>query len=654
MKFKSITINNVFSYYGQIKFDFNNDSSKPISLIIGENGFGKTSFINSIKIALHGITKDILQIGESTLNKQDFIIGNSSKNFGGLLNRIAKSEGKNKASIIIEIEDGGLYRIRREFTISENSYQEKLTVQDFENENLISDYEAQDFINYKISPTLAKFFFFDGEKIQTIADFSKDEFRQMLEDVLELNIYDQLITDAENVIKKINKHELDIELQNLVTKKEEELSTINSKIKENEENIFIENLKLKELQIQEKELDKKLKSLEGKHKTPLKEAKEKLEDLENENKEYINKFKELSYIQLPLLLNRNLKIKIDKDIEENYKGNISISKNILNIKKEEFLNEVDNSQKDYIEKIFDKVFNSENNKQSVSFADSIKIESQYNEFKTTNLTNILDKLISIKDDIKHYSDEVYRIQLQIQEDKKEFEEDFKRIKQLSENIGMQKEKINKLEDKFNELQLIRKEIEKEIAKTSIQDHQNSLAKIKIESLKSTIIVAKEMKERIKEDKREMLETSINIKFNLLKKEGYEVDKITLDNDFNINVYDKNSRVMEILSSSSGQKQIIATALIWGISEYISEEIPMIIDTPLGRLDEKNQSLILNQFYPNASSQVLILPTPSELKHEAFKNLENEISQIFVLSNKGSATTIKEQNKKDFFRIGIFK
>lgn len=649
MKFKSITINNVFSYYGQIKFDFNNDSSKPISLIIGENGFGKTSFINSIKIALHGITKDLLQIGESTLNKQDFIIGNSSKNFGGLLNRIAKSEGKNKASIIIEIEDGGLYRIRREFTISENSYQEKLTVQDFENENLISDYEAQDFINYKISPTLAKFFFFDGEKIQTIADFSKDEFRQMLEDVLELNIYDQLITDAENVIKKINKHELDIELQNLVTKKEEELSTINSKIKENEENIFIENLKLKELQIQEKELDKKLKSLEGKHKTPLKEAKEKLEDLENENKEYINKFKELSYIQLPLLLNRNLKIKIDKDIEENYKGNISISKNILNIKKKEFLNEVDNSQKDYIEKIFDKVFNSENNKQSVSFADSIKIESQYNEFKTTNLTNILDKLISIKDDIKHYSDEVYRIQLQIQEDKKEFEEDFKRIKQLSENIGMQKEKINKLEDKFNELQLIRKEIEKEIAKTSIQDHQNSLAKIKIESLKSTIIVAKEMKERIKEDKREMLETSINIKFNLLKKEGYEVDKITLDNDFNINVYDKNSRVMEILSSSSGQKQIIATALIWGISEYISEEIPMIIDTPLGRLDEKNQSLILNQFYPNASSQVLILPTPSELKHEAFKNLENEISQIFVLSNKGSATTIKEQNKKDFFK-----
>ncbi|MFX4153968.1 AAA family ATPase [Aliarcobacter butzleri] len=648
MKFKSITINNLFSYYGQIKFDFNN-SSQAISLIIGENGFGKTSFINSIKIALHGITKDLLQIGESTLTKQDYIVGNSSKNFGGLLNRIAKSEGKNKASIIIEIEDGGLYRIRREFTISENSYQEKLTIQDFENESFINDYEAQDFINYKISPTLAKFFFFDGEKIQTIADFSKDEFRQMLEDVLELNIYDQLVIDAENVIRKIDKQELNTELQNLVSEKENELSNTNFKLQEIQENLLIENQKLKELYVQEKELDKKIKSLEGKHKIPLKESKEKLENLENEKKEYITKFKELSYIQLPLLLNKNLRNKVNKDVYENYKGNISISKNIIDIKKEEFLNQIDNSQKDYIEKIFDKVFNSENNRQSVSFADSIKIESQYNQFKDVNLANVLDKLVSIKDDMKHYSDEIYRIQLQIQENKKEFEGDFEKIKQLSQNIGIQKEKITKIEDSFNEFQIIKKEIEKEIAKTSIQEHQNSLARIKIESLKSAIVVAKEMKERIKEDKRELLETSINIKFNLLKKEGYEVDKITLDNDFNINVYDKNSRAMEILSSSSGQKQIIATALIWGISEYISEEIPMIIDTPLGRLDEKNQSLILNQFYPNASSQVLILPTPSELKHEAFKNLENDISQIFILSNKGSATTIEEQNKKDFLR-----
>ncbi len=647
MKFKSITINNLFSYHGQIKFEFNN-ASQPISLIIGENGFGKTSFINSIKIALHGITKDLLQIGELTLSKQDYIIGSSTKNFSGVLNRIAKSEGKNKASIIIELEDGGLYRIKREFSISDNSYNEKLTIQDFENESFFYDYEAQDFINYKISPTLAKFFFFDGEKIQTIADFSKDEFRQMLEDVLELDIYDQLVMDSENVIKKINKQELNPELQKILTQKEEELENIKSAIEEKEESLKEETLKLKELISQENQLDKRLKKLEGKHKKPLKEAKENLSNLEEEKQKYLTTFKELSYIQLPLLLNRKLKEKVSKDLNENYKGNISISKNIIDIKRKEFLSQIEDSQKDSIEKIFDKVFNSENNKQSVPFADSIKIEAQYKELKEVSLSNILDRLISIKDDIKHYEDEIYSLELQMQDDKKEYEEDFKKVKLIAQDIGVQKERINELENKLNQLSLDKKEIEREIAKTSIQDHQNSLAKIKIESLEATIKVSKQMKEKIKEDKREMLEESINIKFNLLKKEGYEADKIVLDNDFNINVFDKNQRAMDILSSSSGQKQVIATALIWGISEYISEEIPMIIDTPLGRLDEKNQSLILNQFYPNASSQVLILPTPSELRHEGFKNLKDEISQIFTLSNQGSATSMNEQNKSDFF------
>ena len=55
---------------------------------------------------------------------------------------------------------------------------------------------------------MAKFFFFDGEKVQTIADFSHEEFTKMLEDVLELDIYDQMIKDSESIIRKITKNEL--------------------------------------------------------------------------------------------------------------------------------------------------------------------------------------------------------------------------------------------------------------------------------------------------------------------------------------------------------------------------------------------------------------------------------------------------------------
>jgi len=647
MKFNSVTIENLFSYKGQIKFDFN-DSDKPISLIIGENGFGKTSFINSIKIALHGITKDLLSIGELVLTKQDYILGSKNKNFSGILNRIAKQDGENKASVIIEINDGESFYIHREYSLKSNGYNESLIIYDKENNLLYSDIEAQDFINYKISPTLAKFFFFDGEKIQTIADFSKDEFRQMLEDVLELDIYDQLIHDSKNVIKKINKNELDFELQKIVTQKENELLEIQNNLLSANLKHEEKSLKLKELSHDLNELERKLSRLKSKYKKPLEEEKKNLQKYTEERDANLNKFKELSYIQLPLLLNKKLNQKLKDDINNNYKGNITISKDIIAIKKEEFLKQIKTAEQENIEKIFDQVFGSDDNSQSVVFADSIKIESQFNSLKDTNLKDLLDKLITLKEQIKYSKDEIYTLELKIQEDKIEYEKDFNQVKVIAENIGIKKSEIENIELQINNLETTHRDIEKEISRISIKEHKNSLAKLKIKSLKSVIEVASQMKTKIKEDKKEILETSINIKFNLLKKEGYEADCIKLDSDFNINVFDKNMNPMDILSSSSGQKQIIATALIWGISEYISEEIPMIIDTPLGRLDEKNQSLILNQFYPNASSQVLILPTPSELRNEGFKNLEDNISQVFTLSNKGSATTIQEQNKSEFF------
>ncbi|WP_041963281.1 AAA family ATPase [Sulfurospirillum cavolei] len=647
MKFSTITIKNFFSYQGEIIYRFD-DSNKPITLIIGENGFGKTSFINSIKIALHGVTKDLLSIGELVLTKSDFILGSHDKNFSGLLNRIAKINGENKASVTIEVLDDEPFIIHREFVISNTSYHEHLSIKDRDDTILYEDIEAQDFINYKISPTLAKFFFFDGEKIQTIADFSKDEFRQMLEDVLELDIYDQLINDSYNVIKKINKNELDPELQKRVLKHEEELNQVQEQLTSLTLKLEEESLVLNELLQDQSELDQKLSKLKSKYKKPLEDAKRKFNEVINKRSDLLREFKEVTYAQLPLLLSQKLKEKITKDISENYRGNLSIPKNIIDLKKKEFLSMIDESQQAQIEKIYDQIFNTSNSKLSVLFADSTKIELQYETFKNINFVKLLDDLVSIKEEINTLQTEIHDYEHNIQMDQKEYEQDFKRVKSIAEKVGSQRSKIEDLKAELEWLKQVEKNIKLEIGRTSIQDHQNSLAKLKVEALESAIKVAAEMKLKIKEDKRELLEESINAKFNLLKKEGYEANYIKLNSDFNINIYDINHRPMDILSSSSGQKQIIATSLIWGISEYISEEIPMIIDTPLGRLDEENQSLILTQFYPNASSQVLILPTPSELRHEGFKSLIEEVSQVFLLSNGGSATSISKQNTHDFF------
>ncbi len=647
MRFKSIAIENVFSYYGLKHFDFEN-KDEPVALIIGENGFGKTSFINSVKIALHGLNKDILNIGNQNLSKEDFVLGNSKKNFSGMLNRKAKLEGIDEAKISITIDDDELLIVKRTFTLSGTSYVESLMLYDEEQNLLAQGDDAQDIINQKISPTMARFFFFDGEKIQTIADFSHEEFTKMLEDVLELNIYDQMANDAEYLIRKINKAELDKDLQIQVGEKEKVYDKLKEEIITTEESFRNEKkVVLKEIEGQKRELDNKLKKLKSRFQSALTEARESFKVAEEKRQVLVSQMKQATLVQLPLLLNNSLKEKVSKDIDANYCGKVQIDSNVLAIKKGQLMKLLDTvDSKDKVSKAFDNVFQSSSENQSVSFADPHKIEQQFDALPKIDLPSLLTALSNNAQEIKETQSEILLLEHNIADDKKEYEEDFVLATKMTEDIIRQTVKCETLEEKIITLNAEEKELRRELGKLTIQEHKNDLANAKIKTLNSIIKVSIEMKKKIKTDKRENLEKSINIKFKLLKKEGYEADKIILDENFNINLFDIDGNAMDILSSSSGQKQIIATALIWGISEYIAEDIPMIIDTPLGRLDEKNQSLILNKFYPEVSKQVIILPTPSELKHDGFKSLTKHVSQTFVLSNAGSATSVEEVNIDD--------
>jgi len=650
MRFKSIAIQNVFSYYGLKHFDFEK-KDEPVVLIVGENGFGKTSFINSVKIALHGINKDVLTIGNQILSKEDFVVGNSDKNFSGMLNRKAKLDGINEAKVVITIDDDDVFIIERVFTLKNNSYVENLSLYDDEHVLLAQGDDAQDIINQKISPTMARFFFFDGEKIQTISDFSHQEFTKMLEDILELDIYDQIVSDAEYLIRKINKSELDNDLKIQVEKKENIYDNLKKEIILTEE-IFANEKKiiLKELESKKRELDNKLQKLKSRFQKPLSKTRDELKIAETKRLELVAQMKQATLATLPLLLNSSLNKKVIEDIDANYRGKIQIDSNVLSVKKKQLmklLGGLDSENK--FSEAFDSVFQSSNENQSVSFANPHHIEQQFNALPKINLQHLLIDLSSNNQLVKDLKLEIITLENKIADDKKEYEEDFILSTKISEEIIRQTVKCETLEEKIVTLQEKEKEVKKELGKLTMKEHKNHLANEKIKTLKSIIKVSSVMKKKIKTDKRENLEKSINIKFQQLKKEGYDADKILLDKNFNINLYDINGNAMDILSSSSGQKQIIATALIWGISEYIAEDIPMIIDTPLGRLDEKNQSLILNKFYPEVSKQVIILPTPSELKHDGFKTLIKHVSQTFQLDNAGSATSVEEVSTNDVIK-----
>lgn len=95
--------------------------------------------------------------------------------------------------------------------------------------------------------------------------------------------------------------------------------------------------------------------------------------------------------------------------------------------------------------------------------------------------------------------------------------------------------------------------------------------------------------------------------------------------------------------SAGEKQLLATSLLWGLARASGRPMPTIIDTPLGRLDSSHRKHLVERYFPHASHQVLLLSTDEEIVGNYLKGLEPYISRTYLLDHDEVAgqTTIKE-------------
>ena len=94
--------------------------------------------------------------------------------------------------------------------------------------------------------------------------------------------------------------------------------------------------------------------------------------------------------------------------------------------------------------------------------------------------------------------------------------------------------------------------------------------------------------------------------------------------------------------SAGEKQIFAISVLWGLGRVAGREIPVIIDTPLARLDQEHRSRIVEHYFPHASHQVIILATDSEIDEAAFAAIEDSVAVRYDLqfdTEEGATTAV---------------
>jgi len=128
-----------------------------------------------------------------------------------------------------------------------------------------------------------------------------------------------------------------------------------------------------------------------------------------------------------------------------------------------------------------------------------------------------------------------------------------------------------------------------------------------------------------------IETAILKRFNQLIGKtsllgGIHLDPATL----RLSVTGTDGNALPIERLSAGERQLLATAVLWGISTVAGRSIPLVIDTPLGRLDGTHRRNLVENYFPHAAPQVIVLSTDEEIDAELLTLLDPSVGHRYTI------------------------
>lgn len=650
-----LTLNNIGLFRGRQSITLTPNINKPIILIGGMNGAGKTTLLDAVRLCLYGKRALGNRVSHNEYHNylSEIIHRNSIANLP-----------LDCASVSLEFEyarDGEKkrYTVERlwERKRSRKTVKEVLTI--YGNDRLNTEFETehwQDYINELIPIGVSQFFFFDGENVRKLVDDSGHDvfLRESIKALFGLNLVERLQSDLHIYSNRLVKRDSPESVQREITEVELEIENLQSKLADVEVESENTTTQIDKLAIEIEQQEHRL-SIEGGNYArqrgnlnyQLEQLQTEIEDLENKIRVQCEelfpfalipknlvrlKAQLLKELQLDEWKAKNRALKAHKDLllkhlpSEAFWADISLDLESAQIS--EIQNKVASFLTDQLEcpeelRGFRKI-----RERSPAEYDCIL------EWIDTCLNKVPQDFRESNDALKIARSELKKVKNTLEKVPPEdvLKPIIENLSELNKTLGQLEKQKENIDETIHSLiyRIENTERKREILYRTQQQRQAHIQRPK--RVKDVQKVLAEYTVQLTQAKMVTLSNAIVEGFNRLSHKPDRIKHVELDpQTFAVTLYDTYNRSISKDELSAGEQQIYTTALLWGLARTSGKPLPMILDTPLGRLDTIHRQFLVEYYFPYVSHQIVLLSTDTEIVGHLLSLLKPHISHTFRLA-----------------------
>ena len=642
MYFTKVELQNFGIYKGTHEMCLsNNIGNRNITLVGGLNGRGKTTFHDAILIALYG--KQALKYIQEKARSYDKLLLDH-------VNKHAKNE-ETYVAVSICLDDGTNIRVKRVWSAKGKKLEQETVV---EKNGVIDKYLGESWSYYieEILPFgIARFFFFNNEKITQLADdTSFEQIKNSIKSAIGVSTIEKAIEHADEVIRR---------KKNALAAFEH--SEENVGYQEVEKQIEDIDTRLAEATKQANELERRCETLAATLEAKEKEFWSSGGDLSRNRDAIKSEMQKISsevdrvheeIMQLavdastPLFLCRNL-VSQSYNIElssQQSEAKLYSDRIIVNLHQQIMdrlsdcgLNPADLDAVKHI--INDVLVGHLPEKETAEPAKNMSATSMllYQRLIAEVFQKITQRIKTLVNHVDAHESELMSLDAHLgaADEKTLAMQLFDALKSIEAEKAIADSTYQKNLDQIESLKhqrdvLVAKRIQ--LIKTIAEkEHSNDDNARIVKYAAMSIEVLNEFKVRLQREKVAKLSSTATHCFRELVQKESLVSEIRIDSaTLDVTILDIDGNELLKSQLSAGEQQMFAVAIVWALALTSGYKAPVIIDTPMARLDSSHRANFVTKYLPAASSQVMVLSTDEEVYGRYLDLIRDNVVDYYTL------------------------